>query len=90
MANTGALNDGEEDVQRPRLLSFGSSLGVHANSGVSRRISSCVTVAEERTESRGFLFNSRSPGRGGEGGLQHAPLRAAAIPRGSVALGKYS
>jgi hypothetical protein len=40
--------------------------------------------------SRGFLFNSRSPGMGVEGGLVHAPLRAAAIPRGSVALGKNS
>jgi hypothetical protein len=28
------LNDGEEDVQRRRRLSFGSSLGVHANGGV--------------------------------------------------------
>jgi hypothetical protein len=47
-ANVGALNDDEEDVQRPQLLSFGSSLGVHANGGVSRRISSRVTVDEER------------------------------------------
>jgi hypothetical protein len=41
-----------------------------------------------RNESRGFLFNSRSPGLGGGRGIRHAPRRAAAIPRGSVALGK--
>jgi hypothetical protein len=36
----------------------------------------------------GFLFNSRSLGLGGGRGLRHVPRRAAAIPRGSVALGK--
>jgi hypothetical protein len=38
--------------------------------------------------SRGFLFNPRSPSRGGEGGLHPVPRRSAAIPRGSVAPGK--